>query len=365
MQRAVTTSNHAPSPNRHIAMSRFLKIAILLCYLLSLIPATYSAETSEQLIYFATNRAKHGDFYGARRNYSQDDHDLIYGKCLTTSRGNKWKFNIPTPLTRDEFLKEVQSLYDSQPNNKEIIIFVHGYNQKFKQAIKCGAILSDDAKIPVVVFDWVSVGKLFGYNTDECNVEWSVRHFQLLMQSLVQHKECDGEVKGLFPAQAITTVSHSMGNRIVYWYLQSRYDNLYTKCAANIDRYKEVVLTSPDVDRMTFKSYFYKVAGNASKVRIYISGRDKPLRLSRFLHGGYGRVGSCDPETKQELRWELPGTIEGTETINFTDLDDKYIGHTIQSKLIADMHNNQTLSEDGLYLEEDPVARGYFIVRKK
>lgn len=279
-------------------------------------------------VFYATNRASLADSFGPDRSYKHEDHGLNYGAAeVTQGAKTNWDVQIKEKLGSEEF---IDALRDSMAKSKQkqIVIFVHGYNVNFENAVRSGAALETEMQCPVLVFDWCSRAKARCYTVDECNIEWSLRHFQLVMDRLEKS----------FPSNQLSTVSHSMGNRVVYWYLQSRHDRLRD----SLTPYKEVVLTSPDVDRATFKNYFFKVAENAEKTRIYVSEYDKPLRLSKFVHLysrlGDGRVGSTDT-----ARWELPGDIKDTETINFTSLDEKdggWLGHHIPFRLIASMHNS-------------------------
>ncbi len=125
--------------------------------------------------------------------------------------------------------------------------------------------------------------------------------------------------------------------------------------------FSEVVLTSPDIDRATFKNYFYKVAANGEKTRIFVSSKDIPLRLSKFVHGS-PRTGA--DLTVNENKWDMPGNIEGTQSVNFTDVDLGVIGHSIQYKVIGSMHRDGKPG-DGLSLEADKTFKGdYLWVRK-
>lgn len=328
-------------------LASLLTMVVITCA--TLIPCQASPLANHQIsahtripcvVFYATNRAPFGNSYSNKRHYGGTDHGIIYGEVSLPSNTTK-PCNLsaikPVKIKRDDFYRDLHA-QEERSGNKEIAVFVHGYNSSIKDAIDCGIKLSHALACPVVVFDWCSLHKLFGYTIDECNIEWSLKHFQLLMQGL--EKE--------FDAENITMVSHSMGNRVVYWYLQSRYDKNQQKP----ELFREIVLTSPDVDRGTFKNYFFKVAGNAKRVRIYVSAHDKPLRLSKFVHS-YSRLGDGRDEDGQTIRWEFPGTIPGTETINFTLLDKRtWLGHSIQFDLIANMHKTDSPGS-GLDLKKD------------
>jgi esterase/lipase superfamily enzyme len=160
-------------------------------------------------------------------------------------------------------------------------------------------------------------------------------------------------MEDFFKSKHLVTVSHSMGNRLVNWYLQSRYD----KSNGAPEHFSEVVLTSPDIDRATFKNYFYKVSANGDKTRIFVSSKDIPLRLSKFVHGS-PRTGL--DVTRNENKWEMPGNIKDTQTVNFTDVESGLLGHSIQYKVIGNMHRDGKPGE-GLELEPDKTFKGDYV----
>lgn len=64
--------------------------------------------------------------------------------------------------------------------------------------------------------------------------------------------------------------------------------------------------------------------------------------------------------TKDENKWDMPGNIEETQSINFTDVDSGAIGHSIQYKIIGSMHRDGKPG-DGLSLEEDKTFKGDYV----
>jgi esterase/lipase superfamily enzyme len=307
----------------------------------------------QDCVFYVTDRQMRGHSFGNKRNYSKTNDGITYATVPVVGTRRHCDMKNIRLVSRQDFLSQLRS-ERNRLQTKEIAVFVHGYNQKPREVMSCGVALERALSEPVVVFDWPSIGKLNTYTFDECNVEWSLLHFELLMKTLI--KEMDG-------AQNIMTVSHSLGNRLVYWYLQMRFD----QAKEALSRLKEVVLTSPDIDRATFKNYFYKVAGNAGRVRVYVSNRDTSMWLSSLIHGGYKRLGAGHFDGSDDIRWKKPGNLgphepAEAETINFTALDRGWLGHTIQSRLIASMHNTNQPGA-GLYLETAPDTH-YLYVRR-
>ncbi len=317
-------------------------------------------------VFYVTSRQYNKDrqIYSGRRSPEHTDHGLEYGivtsvipapteqptsdgaianlpwKCAT-KKDSKQHSKIEK-LSREDFYKRLATSTKSTKFN-ETCLFVHGYNNDFEGAAKSAARLESALSEPVVLFSWPSAAKTKDYTVDECNAEWSARPFQIFFQGLERQ----------IGPENLMTVSHSMGNRLVNWYLQSRYD----KSNQEPKHLREIVLTSPDIDRGTFKNYFYKIANNGDRVRLFVSDKDLPLRLSKFIHGA-PRTGAG--VTKDENKWDMPGNITPTQTVNFTEVDDSKIGHSIQYKLIGSMHRTNEPGE-GLKLEQDKEFKGDYV----
>lgn len=359
---------------RDVQMQTITAISLVIAFSTAIAPTpAFGAEKASWVsvpVYFATSRQfdDQKNTYTGYRNREKHNQNVDYGIVTVavdlppgqtidkqevsklgwklTDKKTGQKLENIAQLSIEDFYKSLQMKHQST-EFKETCVFVHGYNNKFGAAARSAARLSIALKEPVVLFSWPSAGKTKNYTTDECNAEWSVRPFQVFLQGLVNR----------FEAKQVMTVSHSMGNRLVNWYLQSRFDN----GNAQPKKFSEVVLTSPDIDRATFRNYFYKVAANGEKTRIFVSKKDLPLRLSKFVHGN-PRTGS--DLAKDEQPWELPGNIEGTQTVNFTEVDSGKMGHSIQYEVIGNMHRTNKPGTD-LTAEPDPTYKGdYLHVRR-
>lgn len=360
-------------PISTIRLRAHLAVAVSVFLCSGLVSPSWAAEKAASWVsvpvFFATTRqpVDGKSEYSGARNLGKGDQGVEYGIVTVTiptesaseldkasmvklgwkeSEKKKRKDVKIEKLSRDEFFRALQGRHQST-QYQETCVFIHGYNNKFEGAAGSAARLELSLKEPVVLFSWPSAGKLRNYTVDECNAEWSVRPFQVFMQGMEKY----------FESKHLMTVSHSMGNRLVNWYLQSRFD----KSNAAPVKFSEIVLTSPDIDRATFKNYFYKLAANGEKTRIFVSAKDVPLRLSKYVHGS-PRTGA--DLTKGENKWDMPGNIEGTQSVNFTAIDSGKIGHSIQYKVIGAMHRDGKPGA-GMILEEDRTFKGdYVLIRR-
>jgi esterase/lipase superfamily enzyme len=365
----IIVSTPGLEPARSSTMKNFFALVSRLAALFCLVFCQTGALSSEKHVeymqvpvLYATTRAPESTIrhYGPARDFSQVDHGIEYGVVTVTiptthsidqelrdlgcnlSTKKQTKFSSVEKLQHEtDFVDKLIALENRKPS--EVCLFVHGYNNSFVGAAGSAAQLQIALKEPVILFSWPSQSKIGAYVVDECNAEWSLRPFQLLMQSVE---------KAVEPSSMIT-VSHSMGNRLINWYMQSRSD----KNDGKPIHYKEIVLTSPDVDRGTFKNYFYKIADNADRVRLYCSCRDIPLRLSKALHGN-GRAGSAAVEA--ELKWQVPSNLPRTQVVDFSAVDSGWLGHSIQYDIISSMHKNNSAG-DTLRMVEDPAYKGNYV----
>src|SRR4051812_34267191 len=89
----------------------------------------------------------------------------------------------------------------------QALVYVHGYNTSFGDAIRRSAQLAHDVGFdgPVLCYAWPSRGTYLGYAADEDTVEWTVPHLKRVLE----------RVAALSGATSVHVVAHSMGARAV------------------------------------------------------------------------------------------------------------------------------------------------------
>ena len=127
---------------------------------------------------------------------------------------------IPMKSKHNQILKQIKLLsqqiayisknakqFDLEKND-HLIIFIHGYNNDFKDIAK-RVIQMDDSlgtnKIITTAFNWKSVGKLFGYKDDKKTAKKCDIYFSKFIQYIRNTKQF----------KKIDIVAHSMGNYIL------------------------------------------------------------------------------------------------------------------------------------------------------
>ncbi|HIP50799.1 MAG TPA: alpha/beta hydrolase [Campylobacterales bacterium] len=155
----------------------------------------------------------------------------------------------------------------------DILVFIHGYNVTFAQAIRQTAQLSYDLKfkgIPLT-YSWTSQGGLSQYPKDEASVMYTVPKLVTFLEEVIKNK---GKAK-------IHILAHSMGTRALANALKD-ISYLYDK-----PQFKNVILAAPDIDSEVFESNLYpKIIKTTEKITIYASSSDSALQASNTLHNG-------------------------------------------------------------------------------
>lgn len=213
---------------------------------------------------------------------------------------------------KELFFSKLKAAVDASPN-KDLLVFVHGYNTSFEGAAETGANFAYSFQSPVLVFSWPSQHDAAKYTFDECNAEWSLPDFRILLRDLDEQ----------IGPQNIALVGHSMGNRLLMWSLVSRADRAENRP----QQYKAIVMSSPDIDSGTFRIWSSLVRTNSPSNWVFISHKDIPLRLSGGVHG-YQRAGGISGVPGIDLFWRYPEAPYGFTSVDFTNVDSE-TGHSL------------------------------------
>lgn len=212
-----------------------------------------------------------------------------------------------TPLDRDTFYQRLAFAINLAPE-RNLLLFVHGYNVGFTRAAERVAQFATDLKFtgPVLLFSWPSRDSLTGYTVDENNAEWSQGHLLEVMNDLLD----------LTPSRKIFLVAHSMGSRIV----TGAYNTLSAeRLVYGPNPYREMVLVAPDIDADLFRRDIApRLAANGIHVTLYASSGDRALMASHAFHG-YPRAGDSG---------EGLVITPGVETVDASDASAGFLGHS-------------------------------------
>jgi esterase/lipase superfamily enzyme len=173
---------------------------------------------------------------------------------------------------------------------RDVLIYVHGFNQTFETAALDAARLSDGISFrgATLLFSWPSRGRLTDYIYDRESAMWSRDAFESMLDSLIAD-----------PAVGkINIVAHSMGTMLTVEALRQIYDR---RGSAAVGRFGAVVLAAPDIDIDGFSASINRIGPLTDKITVLTASTDRALDVMRQLAGGVTRVGAVDAKTLQSL----------------------------------------------------------------
>ncbi|MET4072645.1 esterase/lipase superfamily enzyme [Bradyrhizobium sp. S3.2.6] len=190
----------------------------------------------------------------------------------------------------------------------EALVFVHGFNNTFDDAVYRAAQVFWDLQykgLPVV-YSWpswgnavdpISLARSYDYDRDNALTDGDnfLEFLRLLRDQLGIKK--------------VHILSHSMGNFLVL--------NALRRIQTDNGKFGEWILAAPDVDQRQFKQFVPGVQGFVSGMTLYASSADRVLRESMRVARGTPRAGYVDGK---------PLVLPGIDTIDVTSMGDELLG---------------------------------------
>lgn len=174
----------------------------------------------------------------------------------------------------------------SRVPKRRVMVFVHGFNNRFEDAVyRFAQIVHDsDADVVPVLFTWPSRGSLFAYGYDRESATYSRNALENLLQALARDPAI-GEV---------SLLAHSMGN----WVALESLTQMAVRNRGIPPKIANVMLASPDVDADVFRTQIAEMTGRRPKFTLFVSQDDRALAVSRRVWGGKDRLGAVDPDVE-------------------------------------------------------------------
>ncbi len=200
----------------------------------------------------------------------------------------------------------IKAVLKSQKPSKPIMVFVHGFNVKFEEAILRAGQLAYDLKFPgsVMVFSWPAGpapgffgGKMINrtYEANTGSASASVAQFGAFLKILA----------GL--ETEIHLGVHSMGHQVVLPALLAIANESGAKPFIN-----ELVLNAPDFPLDQFAKHAEAARKIARRITVYCSFNDNAIAASETFNNGR-RLGACE-------------RAEGVDMINVSEIDAPAMG---------------------------------------
>ncbi len=199
---------------------------------------------------------------------------------------------------------------------RQVLLFVHGYNTKFADAVFRFAQIVHDSDAPVapVLFTWPSRGKLLQYGYDHESASYSRDALENVLQALTRDPKV-GE---------ISILAHSMGN----WVTLEALRQMAIRNRGLPDKIKNVMLAAPDVDFDVFERQIMEMGVKPSTFTLFVSRGDEALAVSRRVWGDKPRVGAIDPNAEPYRDALDKDRVQVVDLTEVASGGDDRLGHT-------------------------------------
>jgi len=205
-------------------------------------------------------------------------------KRLLTQVDDRIMVDPATVLSEDAFAREVRSFLASlDPADRNVLVFLHGFNTSFDDAARRAAQLGFDLKVPGITafYSWPSRGNLSAYLTDVSSIEASEEHIAEFLIKLT----------ALAPRGKVHIIAHSMGNRGL---LRAMHRATTQAALRAGTRFGQIFLAAPDVDANLFRQLASVYPQVSERTTLYVADQDKALAALEWV-GESGRVGGAPP----------------------------------------------------------------------
>ncbi|MEX0348316.1 MAG: alpha/beta hydrolase [Paracoccaceae bacterium] len=239
-------------------------------------------------VFVASSRAKEPDgTYGFRRSAELSLLELTVSIPPAHQPG-ELNFSYANPDPENQFALAGQREFASQKDfnarltqqmrsldasNREVVIFVHGYNTTQVETAFRAAQMAHDVELPgqIMMYSWPSRGRAYGYAYDLDSMLFARDG----LESFVNQVKAAG-------AKRIILVAHSMGSALTMEML--RQAELKNPGWAN-RTFEGVILISPDLDIDLFREQIDEIKNVPQPFAILVSEKDKALGFSARLRG--------------------------------------------------------------------------------
>lgn len=276
-----------------------------------------------------------------------------------------------TVAAHERSVAELQSALRTrvaQTLRKEVVVFVHGYNNSFEDAVKSAAQICGDLgpqDFTCVALTWPAGGSggiLMGYNVDRESGEFSITDIRKAIRIIA-------DTPGV---RRLHFVAHSRGTDVLTTALQHLAIEAYVTQQSLSTRFKvaNIILAAPDMDidvafarlmavpsdpdmqfgRAPQRSVVFKTGD--MHYTVYSSAGDRALGLSKMLFGSQLRLGLLDARSDPSEIKIAPHVAGVADFISVQG--GGWIGHsyflsdaTVRADLTALIRDGKMPGEDG------------------
>ena len=169
---------------------------------------------------------------------------------------------------------------------RQVLVFIHGFNNRFEDAVFRFAQLAHDSNAPVVpvLFTWPSRGSVLAYGYDRESTAYSRNALEQLLIAIARDPAV-GE---------ISILAHSMGNSLALETLRQ----MAIRDGRVAPKIRNVLLAAPDVDVDLAKQAIADLGPKLKRpsFTLFVSQDDRALAVSRRVWGSAARLGAINPD---------------------------------------------------------------------
>ncbi len=232
------------------------------------------------------------------------------------------------PLDAGGFRDALRRQVRKDRGHRHVMVFVHGYNNLFDDAVYRLAQITADSGAPVtpVLFTWPSRGKVLAYGYDRESATYSRDALEKLLDELAAEPSV-GE---------ISVLAHSMGNWVTLEALRQQAIRRGSVPA----KIRNVMLAAPDVDVDVARAGAMRMGKPRPRFTLFVSKDDRALAASRRVWGGV-RLGQIDP-TLEPYKSALAEydidpvdltAVRGSDMLNHSKFADSAVVRAIGNRL--------------------------------
>lgn len=189
-----------------------------------------------------------------------------------------------TVLPADAFTRDVRRFLGAlDPSDRNVLVYIHGFNTTFDDAARRAAQLGFDLKVPgiTVLYSWPSRGSVGAYLSDLSAIEASEEHIASFLV----------KVTAMADRGKVHLIAHSMGNRGL---LRAMHRATTQAALRSGTRFGQIFLSAPDVDAHLFRQLASVYPQVSERTTLYVADQDKALAALEWMTEG-GRAGGAPP----------------------------------------------------------------------
>ena len=222
---------------------------------------------------------------------------------------------------------------------RRVLVFVHGFNTRFEEAVYRFAQIVHDARVNVapVLFTWPSGGNVTDYVYDRDSAVYSRDALEAVLQALANDPSVN----------SISILAHSMGNYLVVEALRQ----MSIRDRGLSPKIRDVMMASPDIDIDVFRRQIAEIdAGpRPAQFTLFVSRDDRALGLSSFLARDSTRLGALDPNEEPYRSILEKGRVQVVDLTSFASNDftnhSKFASGEVVGAIGERLAEGQTLNE--------------------